>query len=96
MPVMDKRTFLKLIAIGSTAGAMPWLLNNVHADSMKPATMPEGYYSIPKKGQARILHTTDIHGQLLPVYFREPNVNLGIGEASGRPPHIVGKQLLDH
>ncbi len=47
MSVMDKRTFLKLIAIGSTAGAMPWLLSKVNADSMKSATMPEGYYSIP-------------------------------------------------
>ncbi|MCL4108336.1 UNVERIFIED_CONTAM: hypothetical protein GTU68_065364 [Idotea baltica] len=57
--------------------------------------MPEGFYSIPKKGQARILHTTDVHGQLLPVYFREPNVNLGVGDAFGRPPHIVGKGLLE-
>ena len=38
MPAMDKRTFLKVIAVGSTAGAMPWLLNNVQADSMKPAS----------------------------------------------------------
>ena len=43
-------------------------------------------------GDARILHVTDVHGQLLPVYFREPNVNLGIGDAYGRFPHIVGKK----
>ena len=47
------------------------------------------------KGTARILHITDVHGQLKPVYFREPNVNLGVGDAFGRPPHIVGKKLLD-
>ena len=46
-------------------------------------------------GDARILHVTDVHGQLLPVYFREPNVNLGIGDAYGRFPHIVGKKFLD-
>ena len=57
--------------------------------------MPKDYYSVPKRGQARILHTTDVHGQLLPVYFREPNVNLGVGPALGRPPHIVGKKLLE-
>jgi sulfur-oxidizing protein SoxB len=45
-------------------------------------------------GNARILHVTDVHGQLNPVYFREPNVNLGMGEAYGRPPHIVGKKML--
>ena len=48
------------------------------------------------KGTARILHITDVHGQLNPVYFREPNVNLGVGDAYGRPPHVVGKKLLAH
>ena len=47
------------------------------------------------KGSARLLHITDVHGQLNPVYFREPNVNLGVGDAYGRPPHLVGKKLLD-
>ena len=79
MPAMDKRTFLKIIALGSTAASMPWLLSKVQADSIKAVKMPEGFYSVPKKGQARIIHTTDVHGQLLPVYFREPNVNLGVG-----------------
>jgi sulfur-oxidizing protein SoxB len=93
---MDKRTFLKILAVG-TAGAstLPLLLQKVQAGDSKQAKMPEGFYSIPKKGQARILHTTDVHGQLLPVYFREPNVNLGVGPALGRPPHIVGKKLLE-
>ena len=43
----------------------------------------------------RILHITDVHGQLKPMYFREPNVNLGVGDAFGRPPHVVGNKLLD-
>ena len=94
MPMMDKRTFLKIVAMG-TAGAstLPWLMQNVQANEM--AKMPTDYYKLPMKGQARILHTTDVHGQLLPVYFREPNVNLGVGEAFARPPHIVGKKLLE-
>jgi len=95
MPAMDKRTFLKILALGSTAVSASWLLNKVQADSSKVAIMPEGFYSVPKKGQARIIHTTDVHGQLLPVYFREPNVNLGVGDAFGRPPHLVGKSLLE-
>ena len=45
-------------------------------------------------GQATILHATDIHGHLLPVYFREPSINLGVGEAKGQPPHVVGKDFL--
>ncbi len=97
MPTMDKRTFLKLVAMGvggTAAGAIPWMMKSGYASEKGKAEMPKGFYSLPIKGQARILHCTDLHGQLLPVYFREPNVNLGVGPAKGRPPHIVGKNLL--
>ncbi|MDC7789943.1 thiosulfohydrolase SoxB [Rhodoplanes sp. TEM] len=46
-------------------------------------------------GNVTILHVTDIHAQLKPVYFREPTVNLGVGEAKGVPPHVTGKALLE-
>ncbi|HRK18498.1 MAG TPA: thiosulfohydrolase SoxB [Hyphomicrobiaceae bacterium] len=45
-------------------------------------------------GPLTILHMTDCHGQLMPVYFREPSVNLGVGEVEGKPPHISGKEFL--
>jgi sulfur-oxidizing protein SoxB len=54
-----------------------------------------GVYDLERFGNARILHMTDTHAQLLPVYFREPSVNLGIGEMQGRPPHLVGRAFLD-
>ena len=45
-------------------------------------------------GNITLLHVADIHGQLLPVYFREPSVNLGVGEARGQPPHLTGMDFL--
>ncbi len=53
-------------------------------------------YDLPRFGNARILHITDTHAQLNPVYFREPSVNIGIGEMKGRPPHLVEKAFLSH
>jgi sulfur-oxidizing protein SoxB len=52
-------------------------------------------YELAGFGNARILHMTDTHAQLLPVYFREPGVNLGIGAMRGQPPHLVGHAFLD-
>jgi S-sulfosulfanyl-L-cysteine sulfohydrolase len=47
-------------------------------------------------GTVTLLHVSDIHAQLTPVYFREPSVNLGVGEARGQPPHLTGGDFLKH
>ena len=46
-------------------------------------------------GNVTLLHITDIHAQLVPIYFREPSVNIGVGEVYGKPPHITGKAFLE-
>ncbi len=63
---------------------------------MLPAGLSAGtnIYDVPSFGQVRLLHITDTHAQLNPVYFREPHINIGIGDSWGRPPHIVGSQFL--
>jgi S-sulfosulfanyl-L-cysteine sulfohydrolase len=53
-------------------------------------------YDIGRFGNVRILHLTDTHAQLNPVYFREPSVNIGVGTMRGRPPHLVGRAFLEH
>jgi len=45
-------------------------------------------------GNVTLLHMTDIHAQLMPLWFREPSVNLGVGAAKGLPPHVTGKDFL--
>jgi sulfur-oxidizing protein SoxB len=45
-------------------------------------------------GNVTLLHITDMHGQLVPVHFREPSINLGVGEARGLPPHLTGPEFL--
>jgi sulfur-oxidizing protein SoxB len=46
------------------------------------------------KGQLTLLHMTDCHAQLRPLYYREPSINIGVGEMDGRPPHLTGAELL--
>lgn len=101
MPPFDRREFLKILGLGAAATTVPGLISCSKADD--PAIVAadtadsglSGMYDVPMQGNARILHITDVHGQLNPVYFREPNVNLGVGDAFGRPPHIVGKKFLE-
>ncbi|MDY8107978.1 thiosulfohydrolase SoxB [Fulvimarina sp. 2208YS6-2-32] len=45
-------------------------------------------------GNLTLLHVTDIHAQLKPVYFREPAVNIGVGAVAGLPPHVSGADFL--
>ena len=54
----------------------------------------EALYDIPAFGNVSLLHFTDCHAQLLPIYYREPSINLGIGSSEGQVPHLVGVPLL--
>jgi sulfur-oxidizing protein SoxB len=80
-----RRDFLSLAGAVTLAGSLPRLARG--ADST-------GVYDLERFGNARILHITDTHAQLRPVYFREPSVNLGVGPMRGNPPHLVGKAFL--
>ena len=47
-------------------------------------------------GNVTLIHITDVHGQLKPLYFREPDINIGVGNVKGLPPHLTGKEFLSH
>jgi len=81
-----RRQFLKLSGAALLSGSLPRLARAADTPAI---------YDIERFGNARILHMTDTHAQLMPVYFREPSVNIGIGEMMGRPPHLVGKAFLN-
>jgi sulfur-oxidizing protein SoxB len=86
---LNRRDFVKLVGAGVAAGAVGTYLYRQNSLSLQ-----DNMYEVPKFGTSRILHITDTHGNLLPNYFREPNVNLGFGPTFGKLPHVVGENLL--
>src|SRR5215813_15469342 len=87
---MLRREFLQLLAAAATAG--------IPLDQRRAlaGTAGSSIYDLPPFGNVSLLHLTDCHAQLNPVYFREPSANIGVGAGAGRPPHLVGEALLAH
>ena len=88
---MNRREFLHAVAAAAAAG--------LPVDAPAALDLSAGtrfYDGVERFGNVSLLHLTDTHAQLLPIRFREPNVNLGIGAARGKPPHLVGEALLRH
>ncbi|ODV12098.1 MAG: thiosulfohydrolase SoxB [Thiobacillus sp. SCN 64-317] len=88
---MNRREFLQMLAVAAASG-MALDSKSVLAGGKLPAN----FYDVPRHGNVSLLHFTDCHAQLLPIWFREPNVNLGVGTALGKAPHLVGQSLLKH
>jgi sulfur-oxidizing protein SoxB len=86
---LSRREFLQVLAAASAAG----MALGRHAEADAQAAQ-QGLYDLPPFGNVSLLHMTDCHAQLLPIRFREPSVNLGVGGMGGRLPHLVGEHLL--
>jgi len=90
---LGRREFLQVLAAAGSAGMA--LGRWAEADA---AAAEEALYELPPLGRGAgfvsLLHFTDCHAQLRPLYFREPSVNLGVGAMAGHWPHLVGERLL--
>ncbi|MBV8031114.1 MAG: thiosulfohydrolase SoxB, partial [Betaproteobacteria bacterium] len=80
---MRRREFLEVLAAAAAAGA------TLRA-GLPQAQAADELYEPGAFGNVSLLHLTDVHAQLLPVYFREPSVNIG----DGNPPHLVAEAFL--
>jgi sulfur-oxidizing protein SoxB len=89
----SRREFLQFAAV--SAGVFAAYPSFVTAAARQKLTQDD-LLSFDAKGQVTLLHLTDIHGQLKPVYFRPPSENYGVGNFEGIPPHLVGKNFLSH
>ncbi|HEY1362482.1 MAG TPA: thiosulfohydrolase SoxB [Xanthobacteraceae bacterium] len=81
-----RRQLLRLLTAAGLAGIVPRIGGAAEDD----------LYDVGRFGNVRVLHLTDSHAQLLPVFFREPSVNIGMGPMRGKPPHLVGRAFLEH
>jgi sulfur-oxidizing protein SoxB len=92
---ISRREFLQMLAVGAAAGLV---IDDGIAGRKATAddNKADALYDVPPFGNVSLLHMTDCHAQLIPTYFREPNINIGVGAARGKPPHLVGEALLKH
>jgi len=90
--MLTRRDFLQVAA---AAAAVTGLGGRLGRAAAQQAIGQNQLLQFTPKGQLTILHMADCHAQLRPLYYREPSLNLGVGEARGRLPHITGAELLN-
>lgn len=87
---LSRREFLQMLAIASAGG----MVLNSEPVLAQQTGIHEKLYDLTPFGNVSFMHFTDSHAQLMPLYFREPSVNLGIAGAYAKAPHLVGEKLL--
>lgn len=93
--MISRREFLQVTsaaaAITAASGLGP--LGRVAAQQKLTQSALTAFQSY---GNVSILNFTDIHAQLVPVYYREPSINLGVGEVKGQPPHLTDAAFREY
>ena len=85
---MQRREFLQLLYLAASSGMA------LHSRALLAGNDDAALYEVAPYGNVHLLHFTDCHAQLLPLYYREPDTCIGIGPAHNQPPHLVGEALL--
>ncbi len=89
--MFNRRDFIQMtLATLAITGSVAGMRKAIAAQNLTQDQLLD----MPPKGQVSLIHVTDIHAQLVPIYFREPDVNLGVGEMMGLPPHLTGLDFL--
>ncbi|MBL1276558.1 MAG: thiosulfohydrolase SoxB [Ectothiorhodospiraceae bacterium] len=86
---ISRREFLQMLAVASAAG-----IQLPGQAATRKSVSEEKLYDLPAFGNVSLLHFTDCHAQLMPVWFREPNINIGIAGMKANAPHLVGNHFL--
>jgi len=93
--VISRRDLLQL---GAAAVALPGVFTGARSGLNRALAQQkvtqDDLLRFEPLGQVTLLHFADIHAQIVPLYFREPSVNVGVGAARGRPPHLTGTAFL--
>ncbi|MBO6889299.1 MAG: thiosulfohydrolase SoxB [Thalassospira sp.] len=91
--MFSRREFLQWAAVTTAATGYMGSLTRVAAQQR---LTQDDILKFDSKGSITLLHFTDVHAQLKPVYFRPPSENYGVGAFEGIPPHLVGEEFLSH
>ncbi len=95
--MITRRDFLQFGAVaGAALGSYAGPGGNVTRALAQQRLTQDDLLEFDAKGQVTLLHFTDVHAQLKPVYFRPPDTNIGVGAFEGIPPHLVGEAFLQH
>jgi S-sulfosulfanyl-L-cysteine sulfohydrolase len=84
---VSRRDLLKVLAVGATAGLTP---RQVEA----ALSAADRLLEFPPLGNLTLLHLTDTHAMLAPLFFREPDTLIGVGDERGKPPYLTGRDFL--
>jgi sulfur-oxidizing protein SoxB len=90
--MISRREFLQ---VAGALAALPGSARPLGRAAAQQAIRQEDLLRFPAKGQLTLLHVADSHAQLKPLYYREPSLNLGVGEARGKIPHLTGQDYLE-